>query len=118
MELRVVRTTDRFDDVCAFYGDVLGWPVTKEWDDHGRGRIFGYGDAARVELLEADDGTEVDAPRGIFLSVEVDDVQALHDRLLAAGAEPHGELTDQPWGHRSFPVTDPAGLVIVFFQCI
>src|SRR5687768_5387610 len=112
MELRLVRVTDRFDDGCAFYGDVLGWPVTRQWDDHGRGRIFGYGDAARVELIEGEP-TDV---QGVFVSVEVDDVAALHRRLEDAGHRPDGDPADQPWGHRSFPVTDPTGLRLVFFQ--
>ena len=113
-----MRVTDRFDDACTFYGSVLGWPVTTQWDEHGRGMIYGYGDAGRIELIEADDGAIIDAPSGVFLSVEVDDVQALHDRLSTTDTPPHADPTDQPWGHRSFAVADPAGLVIVFFQRI
>jgi len=118
MELRVVRVTDRFDDASAFYADVLGWPVTRQWDDHGRGRIFGYGDVGRIELLEAASGASVADVAGVEVSVEVDDVQALFDAVSAAGSEPAAPPKDQPWGHRSFGVRDPAGLHLTFFQCI
>lgn len=112
-ELRVVRFTDAFDDACHFYGELLGWPVTKRWDQPERGCIFGYGDSARVELLEVGTATGVE---GVFLSVEVDDVESVHDRLVSAGVTVHQPLADQPWGHRSFGVTDPTGTVLVCFQ--
>ena len=118
MELRVVRLTDRFDDACAFYADVLRWPVTTQWDDHGRGRIFGYGDVGRVELIETTAGTDATPVAGVEVSVQVDDVQALFDSLSASGALPIASPEDQPWGHRSFAVDDPAGLRLTFFQCI
>lgn len=116
MELRIVRHTTRFDAACRFYGDVLGWPVTREWpagDGQGRGRIFGYGDTARVELIEHTRQAEVS---GLFLSVEHPDVATLHDTFAAAGVPILRGLADQPWGHRNLAVHDPTGLEVVFFQ--
>jgi len=52
----------------AFYAEVLHWPVTKQWDEPDRGRIFGYEDVARIELIDAaHDGTIIDGPgeRGV-----------------------------------------------------
>lgn len=120
MELRVVRVTDRFDEGCRFYGDVLGWPVTKEWDadeGQGRGRIFGHGESARVELIEAV-GTTPDPVTGVFVSAQVADATAIADRLAAAGVALDTPLTTQPWGHRSLGVTDPTGLRVVLFEVI
>jgi len=116
MELRLVRHTTEFDAACRFFGDLLGWRVTREWpagDGQGRGRIFGYGDVARVELIEQDHEAPV---TGLFLSVEHDDVAALHDKLTAAGVEVLRGLADQPWGHRNFAVVEPSGVEMVFFQ--
>jgi catechol 2,3-dioxygenase-like lactoylglutathione lyase family enzyme len=118
MEMRVVRHTDRFDEACAFYADVLGWPLTRQWDDHGRGRIFGYGDVGRVELLESTPGTPAEPASGVFVSVEVDDVAELRETISASGLATASSLTDHAWGHRSFGLVDPAGLRLVFFQCI
>lgn len=114
-ELRVVRHTDRFADGCRFYGDMLGWPVTKSWEDPAPGRVFGFGDSARVELLSVDSASCVPAT-GVALSVEVADVTAVHARLDGAGIGITQPLADQPWGHRNFGVVDPTGLPVVFFE--
>lgn len=119
MELRIVRITDNFDESCYLYGTLLGWPVTREWDEGGRGRIFGYGDVGRIELMEAPStGDPVETVSGMFVSIEEPDVAALHQRLRAAHVEITRPLADQPWGHRSFGVLDPSGLELVFFQWI
>jgi predicted enzyme related to lactoylglutathione lyase len=112
MEFRVVRITDRFDDVCRFYGRALGWPVTRQWDDGGRGRIFGFGADGRIEVIEG----AAEQLSGVFLSIEVDDADAFHDRLVAADVTITQRLGDQPWGHRNFAVIDPEGLQLVFFH--
>ena len=46
------------------------------------------------------------------VSIEVDDVDAVYDRALAAQAEIVGPLTDEEWGLRRFFVRDPNGAVI------
>ena len=118
MEFRVVRFTNAFDPTCHFYGELLGWPVTREWpasDGQGRGRLFGYGDAARIEFIERDTD---DAIQGVSLSVEHPDVVALNARLVAAGVVILRPVTDFPWGHRAFAVIDPSGIELVHFQVI
>ena len=120
MEIRLVRLTDRFDDACAFYDDLLGWPVTHEWpaDEHqGRGRLFGFGNA-RVELIEIVDGSAAQPLTGGFLSVEVTGIEALRDRFVASGHPLDSDIVVQPWGHRSFTLHDPAGAELVFFEGI
>lgn len=114
-ELRVVRHTDHFEEGCRFYGDLLGWTVTKAWDEPSPGRIFGYGDSARVELLPLDGAPPV---AGVYLAVEVNDVVAVHATILAAGMSATQHMADQPWGHRNFGIVDPTGLTIVFFEVI
>ncbi len=120
MEFRVVRFTNAFDAASHFYGELLGWPMTSEWpasNSSGRGRLFGYGDAARVEFIEHGDNRFPNEPAsGVFLSVQHPDVVALHDRLVAAGIAILRPLTDMPWGHRAFAVIDPSGIELVHFQ--
>lgn len=107
-----MRVTDRFDDACRFWGELLGLPVTHGWDEPDRGRIFGVGDSARLELME---GT-ADPVAGVFVSLEVDSVDALHDQLTAAGVEILQPVAVQPWGHRNVAVADPSGLRVVLFE--
>ena len=46
------------------------------------------------------------------LSIEVDDVDAVHQRAVSAGYDiPYG-LTDEPWGVRRFYVRDPFDKVL------
>jgi uncharacterized glyoxalase superfamily protein PhnB len=62
--------------------------------------------------------THQDPVSGLFISVEDDDVDALHDRLVAAGVAISRGLADQPWGHRNMAAHDPTGLEVVFFQVL
>lgn len=44
----------------------------------------------------------------------VDDVDAMHDRIVAAGYEPEMAPSDAPWGERYFHVLDPSGHELSF----
>lgn len=114
-ELRIVRYTNRFEECCQFYGEVLGWPVTKQWDVPSPGRIYGYGDSARIELLHS---AQPVAFTGAHLAVEVDNAKAMHDILQMSGVAVIQPLAEQPWGHRNFGVEDPAGMTLVFFEVL
>ncbi|MGW5214672.1 VOC family protein [Streptomyces sp. NPDC004051] len=46
------------------------------------------------------------------LSVEVEDVDAVYEQVLASGAEIVRELRDEEWGVRRFFVCDPNGRVV------
>lgn len=48
---------------------------------------------------------------GVTWGLEVDDVDAWHDRLRAALTVVR-PLQDNPWGDRSFVVLDPAGVAV------
>lgn len=46
------------------------------------------------------------------MSVEVEDVDAVHAAVVASGAEIVYALRDEPWGVRRFFVRDPDGTVV------
>ncbi len=48
--------------------------------------------------------------------VEVDDVDELYGRVAEKGLSVKDELGTQPWGHRSFMITDPEGVTLYFFS--
>ena len=50
------------------------------------------------------------------VSIEVDDVDAVHARAVAAGADIVYPLTDEEWGLRRFFVRDPDGAVLNITQ--
>lgn len=47
-----------------------------------------------------------------YLSVEVDDVDAVHAAAVARSYDVVHPLTDEPWGVRRFFVVEPGGLVL------
>ena len=46
------------------------------------------------------------------LSIEVDDVDQVHRRAVAAGIEIAYDIIDEPWGVRRFFVRDPSGRLV------
>ncbi|MFR9750972.1 VOC family protein [Nocardia sp. 004] len=46
------------------------------------------------------------------MSVEVEDVDAVHATMTAAGADIVYPLRDEPWGVRRFFVRDPSGTIV------
>lgn len=44
----------------------------------------------------------------------VDDVDAMHRRVVRAGFEPHTAPADAPWGERYFHIRDPSGHELSF----
>jgi catechol 2,3-dioxygenase-like lactoylglutathione lyase family enzyme len=102
----------------AFY-EHLGFATVSEND---RGVTVARGEA-RLFLFET--GVERRAPArelGLFgnppgidhVSFLVDDVDAVHNELVARGIETAGEPSDQDWGARAFGLRDPDGNNLYF----
>ena len=58
------------------------------------------------------------APAGVVLAFLVDDVDAVEQRLRAAGVPIVQPLRNEPWGQRHLFCTDPAGTLIDVVQLI
>ena len=56
--------------------------------------------------------------RGLLVTVEVDDVDAVHARAVAGGIELAQELRDEEFGQRHFMAVDPNGLLVDVYQPI
>ncbi len=56
--------------------------------------------------------------RGLLVTAEVDDVDAVHDRAREMGAEIAQELRDEEFGQRHFMAVDPNGLLVDVYQPI
>ena len=92
----------------AFYAELLDLEAVM---DHGWIVIFADTAATMTPQVsiasEGGNGTPVPA-----LSVEVDDVDAVHTRAVSLGLEIVYPLVDEPWGVRRFYVRDPFGNVV------
>lgn len=50
--------------------------------------------------------------KGLFLTIEVEDVDTLYDELKNKGVEIKVDIRDEPWGDRHFAIEDPNGIGI------
>lgn len=50
--------------------------------------------------------------KGVFLTMEVDDVDALYERMREDGHEFLIDLRDEAWGQRHFSLRDPSGILL------
>jgi catechol 2,3-dioxygenase-like lactoylglutathione lyase family enzyme len=100
-------TSDRMDESRTFYTAFLGFNVAMDM-----GWVVTLASpsnpTAQITLLQ-DTGSAAPHPN---LSVEVEDVEAVHARALALGFRVVYPLTDEPWGVRRFFVADPNGVAI------
>ncbi|WP_280268505.1 VOC family protein [Nocardia wallacei] len=76
----------------------LGWVVTLASPTNPTAQIILFG--ANAEQPQPN------------ISVEVDDVDAVHESMVAAGADIVYALRDEPWGVRRFFVRDPDGTIV------
>jgi len=56
--------------------------------------------------------------KGMFLTIEVDDAEAAHTQLEAAGVPILGSLKREDWGQRHFYTKDPGGTVVDVVESI
>jgi catechol 2,3-dioxygenase-like lactoylglutathione lyase family enzyme len=98
--------SDRFDESRAFYNDVIGL----EGGDGLDWILFFGTDKREVQLSVMK--LDITAHVHPDVSIEVDDVDEVYERALAAGAEIVYPITDEDWGLRRFFVRDPNGAVI------
>lgn len=99
--------TEQMETARAFYGELLGMTVAM---DHGWIITFvGSGMAIPQISFAIEGGSGTAVPD---LSIEVDDLDAIHKRLLDAGFQlEYGPVTE-PWGVRRFFVRDPFGRLL------
>ncbi len=102
--------SDRFDESRAFYTRVIGLEESGGLDWI---LFFGTDDrAVQLSVMREDIQAHVHPD----VSIEVDDVDAAHERAVAAGAEIVYPVTDEEWGLRRFFVRDPNGAVLNITQ--
>jgi predicted enzyme related to lactoylglutathione lyase len=98
---------ERTAESKAFYEQVIGLELTM---DLGWIATFvSPGNPTAQLSVIREDATATAHPD---VSVEVEDVDAVHAAAVAGGREIVHPLTDEPWGVRRFFVRDPNGAVV------
>jgi lactoylglutathione lyase len=122
-EVRVALTVEDFEGAVALYGEALGLPVVKEWNEpHGRGVILAAG-AATIEILnrpQAEFIDEVEAgeqvSNSVRLALGVADVEKTADSLRVRGAEVVNEPVMTLWGDFNQRLRAPDGMQLTLFR--
>ena len=101
-------TCDAIEESRDFYAGVLGFDVAM---DMGWIVTLASPDVptAQISLVSA---TEEAAKPIPDITVEVDDVDSVHDAVSRSGHEIVYPLTDEEWGVRRFFVRDPGGVIV------
>jgi predicted enzyme related to lactoylglutathione lyase len=123
-QLRLVVEADDYEEAVRFYRDVLGLPEEEAFEADGGARVMIL-DAGRATLELANpaqkrmiDDVEVGrqvAPR-LRVAFEVDDTDAVTQRLADAGGDVVAPPTRTPWESLNARLDAPAGLHITVFQ--
>jgi lactoylglutathione lyase len=124
-ELRVALTVDDYDGALAFYREALGLPQLEAWEaPEGRVAILDAG-RATLELLDAGQAALVDeievgrrVAGTVRFALEVDDSEAVAERLVGAGAEQLAEPVVTPWRARNVRLQAPDGMQLTLFTVV
>lgn len=103
----------RFDAMARFYRDVLGLPVRT--DRPGFVSFDWAGVRLTVTVHDGVHGRAAD-PLRIMLNLGVDDIHAVHARLVAAGVPCRRPPEQEGWGGWIATFTDPDGNVVQLLQ--
>lgn len=99
--------SDNFAASRDFYVGVLGFEVGMDMD-WVLTFVSPRNPTAQVILIRDDASAPVDPE----MSIEVEDVDAVHAEAQRRGVEIVHPLTDEPWGVRRFFARDPNGVVV------
>lgn len=119
----IILLVDDIKKSTTFY-EKLGFIVTEEKLDIAT--TLNLGDFW-VELLHKskvvseeykEDAGATHKGAGIYLQVQVKDVDAVYKKVVANGIRPLGKPQDYPWQQREFIVTDPNGYRVAFFSML
>jgi uncharacterized glyoxalase superfamily protein PhnB len=123
LELRVALTSADYDRLVKFYSDGLGLEPAQIWNN-GQGKtlilelgkatleLFDETQAATIDQLEA--GRRISGQ--VRFALQVPDLQAALQRLLAHGATMVHPPVTTPWGDMNVRLQDPDGMQVTLFQ--
>jgi methylmalonyl-CoA/ethylmalonyl-CoA epimerase len=123
LELRVAITAENFERIENFYREGLGLEPDQTWPaDQGRALVLDMGKAT-LEVFDEKQARTIDTIEvgqrtsgHIRFAIQVPDVKAATERLIANGATLVHPLVVMPWGDQNVRFQDPEGMQITLFQ--
>lgn len=97
----------------------LGFDVVRDVEDHSVVALDGF-EITLVNMRDEDnfanDSMASEKGRGMYVYVQVDDVDVTYERFLKNGIQPATEPKDWEWGNREFIVKDLDGYKLCFWH--
>lgn len=123
LQLRVALTSRDYERLVRFYCAGLGLEPAQVWtQDGGRGLILELGQGT-LELFDEEYAGYIDGLEAgrrvsgqVRLALQVPDLDAALERLVAHGATIVHAPVRTPWGDYNARVQDPDGLQVTLFQ--
>ena len=123
LELRVAVTSKDYERLVKFYCDGLGIEPAAIWNNNGgRALILNMGNAT-LELFDERQAEVIDQLEAekrvsgpIRFALQVPDLHAAMERLLAHGATLVHPPVMTPWGDYNVRLQDPDGMQVTLFQ--
>jgi catechol 2,3-dioxygenase-like lactoylglutathione lyase family enzyme len=116
MKLNAGIITDKLAETKAFYQQVLNFGVTFENEFYLL--MHTPNQQAELSFLLPNHPSQQPlfqppfAGKGVYLTIEVDDVDAEYDRIRALAIPLEIDMREEPWGDRHFALVDPNGIGI------
>lgn len=123
LELRVAITTGDYERLVRFYCEGLGLEPAAIWNNaDGHALILDMGKAT-LELFDEAQAEYIDQLEAkkrisgqVRFALQVPDLKAAMERLMAHGAMLVHEPVMTPWGDYNVRLQDPDGMQITLFQ--
>ena len=116
MKLNAGIITDKLEETKQFYTNVLDFGVSFENEFYLL--LHTPNHSAELSFLLPNHPSQQElfhkpfTGQGTFLTIEVDDVDALYTEIKGKNIDIAVELRDEPWGDRHFSIVDPNGIGI------
>ena len=115
--------TEAFDRLAGFYREGLGLEPAQVWpDDQGRALVLDLGKAT-LEVFDEEQAQTIDQLEvgrrisgQVRFALQVPDLKAATERLLAHGATQVHPPIVTPWGDQNVRFQDPDGMQITLYQ--
>lgn len=123
-KFRFTYFTNKYKETCHFYINKLGFGLEHSWDrnEEDKGALFSVGEGL-IEIMHrsSDEGNRISGldyreAQGVFMCIQVWDVDELYKKLKSLNIPFKQDIVNQSWGHRSFSIIEPNGLIIFFYQ--
>lgn len=116
MKLNAGIITEKLNETKKFYTSVLGFGITFENEFY----LLMHAPDRQSELSFLLPNHPSQQPlfhkpfrgEGMYITIEVDDVDKIYQEIQEKGIEIAIELRDEPWGDRHFAIKDPNGIGI------